>query len=378
MPPDDATAADSNANGGRSAPAHTPGAEGREPAPSLGRELEGDLPCVVCGYNLRGLSIRSMCPECGTGVRATILSVVDPLASELRPIDFPRLTAAGVVLWAAGAVAVAAMSWLPQAADALHFLGVRGVDRPSAALGVLLGVCTSGVGSLALIRPHAGIPRVQSVLAGLATACYVPLAIVLWNYHTDMDIVGGPHYLSGWRPGVDAVLSLASAGALIALIVMFERPNARLLVARSLVMRTGRVDRQTMWVMAVAACVLAVGALLGAAPSRSPGVVDALRTIGVGLIVLSSLLLSIGALGSLLDCVRIAGAILIPKVTLRQVIREGRPRSRLMEVIDPMRPASAEEAGRKRSGGEEESARGETRGGETGIGETGIGESGAP
>src|SRR5581483_4291904 len=100
-----------------------PGPSAAPPVPVvLGRELGGDLHCVVCSYNLRGLSIRAICPECGTAVRATILSVVDPHASILRPITFPRLTAAGVILWAAGAVAVAMMAWLPQAADLLRIL----------------------------------------------------------------------------------------------------------------------------------------------------------------------------------------------------------------------------------------------------------------
>lgn len=341
MRPDDATAADPNANGGRSAP-ESRAAEQHGPAPSLGRELEGDLPCVFCGYNLRGLSIRSMCPECGAGVRATILSLVDPQASELRPIDSPRLTAAGVVLWAAGAVAVAAMSWLPQAADTLRVLGIRGVDRPSAALGVLLGVCTSGIGSLALIRPHAGIRRAHSCFAALASLTYIPLGIALWRYHTQMDAVGGQRYLTRWRPSPESALTLATAAASIAIIVMLLRPNARLLVARSLVMRTGRVDRQTLWAMAAAACVLAIGALLGTVELRSPAGNEVIRAIGMGLIALASLLLTIGAVGSLLDCVRIAGAILIPKMTVRQVIRVGRPkpRSALMKVIDPTPPPS--------------------------------------
>jgi hypothetical protein len=353
MRPDDATAGDPNANGGRVAPTPSTEAAGSSGSPSLGRELEGDLPCVVCGYNLRGLSIRSMCPECGAGVRATILSVVDPQASELRPIDFPRLTAAGVVLWAAGAVAVAMMSWLPQAADALRFLGVHGVNRPSAALGVLLGVCTSGLGSIALIRPHTGIPAIRSVCAAIATLVYIPLAIALWRYHTISDMMGGQHYLTGWSPTPEAARSLALGAACIATIVLLDRPSARVLVARSLVMRTGRVDRQTLWAMGLAACVLGVGALVGTVTSKWPAGREMIRALGIGLIALSSLLLSIGAIGSLLDCVRIAGAILIPKMTVRQVIREGRPkpRSAMMRVIDPTRPPSGDPTGGGGDGG---------------------------
>ncbi len=71
----------------------------------LSRELAGDLPCIQCGYNLRGLTVKGMCPECGTSVRATLLAVVDPMAGEFRPISFPRLTAYGMLVWSHAAVA---------------------------------------------------------------------------------------------------------------------------------------------------------------------------------------------------------------------------------------------------------------------------------
>src|SRR5690606_27754218 len=63
--------------------------------PVIARQLKGDLLCIGCGYNLRGLSIREMCPECGIPVRATILGVIDPMADELAPIPRPRLVATG-------------------------------------------------------------------------------------------------------------------------------------------------------------------------------------------------------------------------------------------------------------------------------------------
>ncbi len=331
MPADDATPPQSPPNGGEA-----------KPSVPLGRELGGDLPCVFCGYNLRGLSIRSMCPECGAGVRATILSVVDPQASELRVIEWPRLTATGVVLWAFGAVAVAMMSWLPQAAEVLQAIGVRGVGRPSPGLGVMLGLATSAVGSIALIRPHAGIPMRDCVKAALATLLYIPLAAALWMYHADSDSRGGPHYLSHWDPTREMCVLLALAGGLIAVIIVLQRSNARLLVARSLVMRTGRVDRQTLLAMAVAACIMSGGALVGLIPSTvtAPTIVETCRIAGVLAIAFGGGLLSIGALGSLLDCARIAGAILIPKLTARQLIRGGRPapQSRFMRVIDPAVP----------------------------------------
>lgn len=43
--------------------------------PATGENLAHDLPCVRCGYNLRGLSPDGRCPECGADVCA---SLVDP------------------------------------------------------------------------------------------------------------------------------------------------------------------------------------------------------------------------------------------------------------------------------------------------------------
>ena len=325
-----------NGASGAPAPAASPPRDA-----GLGRELGGDLPCVVCGYNLRGLSIRSMCPECGTNLRATILALVDPQASELRPIVFPRLISAGVVMWAFGAVAVAMMAWLPQAADVLRLLGVR-VNRPSAGLGVMLGLGTSAVGSIVLIRPHAGIERAHSLMALLATLVYVPLGWAMWRYHAAVDAHGGQRYITGWSPTREMSFTLAAACAMVAGIILLQRPNARVLVARSMVMRTGRVDRQTLFAMAIAAMLMAVGSLLGVVDVGvgASTMRDVSRSIGVVLIAFGGVMLTIGALGSLLDCARIAGAILIPKVSVRQVIREGRPqaKSRFMAMIDPTPP----------------------------------------
>ena len=35
--------------------------------------VRGDLPCISCGYLLRGLPTGQDCPECGTPIEATTL-----------------------------------------------------------------------------------------------------------------------------------------------------------------------------------------------------------------------------------------------------------------------------------------------------------------
>jgi hypothetical protein len=40
--------------------------QARVPPIDLQSGSSGDRPCVICGYNLRGLSVFGECPECGT------------------------------------------------------------------------------------------------------------------------------------------------------------------------------------------------------------------------------------------------------------------------------------------------------------------------
>ncbi len=47
-----------------------------------GVEIESDLACVYCGYNLRTLGVSAKCPECGRGVRDSFSvqpDIVDPI-----------------------------------------------------------------------------------------------------------------------------------------------------------------------------------------------------------------------------------------------------------------------------------------------------------
>lgn len=286
----------------------------------LSRELAGDLPCIQCGYNLRGLTVRGMCPECGTGVRATLLAVVDPMAGEFRPIAFPRLTAYGMLVWSHAAVASVLLAWgmlvmgtqrsnSVLMGQALHAMGWGAV--------VLLGV--SALGSLVLVRPHAGISGWGVACALVGVLGYVPLIFGVYSVLVRMDPGAASAFDSASAP--ERVPLRLGASACMVVILLCLRPNARALQARWLLLRTGAVARQTMLTLAAVVLIWCLGdALLLFADRFYGGLDDALRVIGKLLILVGALLYTIGLYSVAMDCWRIHRVILRPPVVLEQLL----------------------------------------------------------
>lgn len=299
-----------------------------ESAP-IERSLFGALPCVTCRYNLQGLSILANCPECGTAVRATILAVVDPHAAELRPITRPRAVAAGLLAWVVGALG--AMGVL--CAGVIHDLSIAGRGLPTTFDWRLIGtimtaaLVASGLGAVVLIAPHPGVPMRGRVLAGVGVLLYVPLALLVRHLANLTDAAARSGRVLGMAPIPEHTLLRIGAFALVVLILLCLRPNARLLVARSLALRTGRVDRQTMLAMAASVLMLIVGDILTLVPGLFPGFVGAeyFYIFGMGLMLVGTLLLLLGLIGSLVDCIRIARAVLTPSPGLGQVLSTDAP-----------------------------------------------------
>ncbi|MDX9912368.1 MAG: hypothetical protein RBS39_11110 [Phycisphaerales bacterium] len=289
----------------------------------LARELTGDLPCVRCRYNLRGLSVRDACPECGLAVGATILWVVDPHAEELQPIPFPRLTWLGLLMWSWAALGAAIAAWSVRLLDAMSTQGWTG--RAPLALsraGVWL-VVLSGLGALVLVRPHPGLRAGQVVRAALGVALYVPLVWTLHAIWLGLDVRGTPQlFLSLDAGGVDAArheLRLLSA-VLIVMVIACLRPSARRFVSRSLVMRTGRVDRQTMLAVASAVGVGAIGDVLLLSTEVLPGVLrDGAEITGVFCIAVGAMLVTLGLGGVAIDSWRLGPAIVRSAISMKQL-----------------------------------------------------------
>jgi hypothetical protein len=289
------------------------------PAEAWVRVLTGELPCARCRYNLQGLSILSVCPECGTPVRGTILATVDPLAKELSPITMPTATAAGVILWA-GSLLVAAAAVLALRLEEV----VRAMEGPDLVATEAVrrvpgwAVAAAAVFAVAFVRPHAKISVLNSLAAGLACAAHLPLAYLMWQIFNVVDAASATPYVAidpTWGP-VRSMLRLGCA-ACMAVIILGIRPNGRLLVSRSLLMRTGRVDRQTLLVILAAVGLASLGdALRLAGPGLRTDQSDLIAGLGGVVIAVGSLLILIGLVGVFIDVVRLRYAIMTPPLHL--------------------------------------------------------------
>ena len=293
-------------------------------AERLERILAGPLPCVVCRYDLRGISIRGLCPECGTAIRATILARVDPRAAELTPIRYPWLVALGLVVWVGGMLLAVLACWFAALVQIIVNWStptpMPGFQEQWGLLVALL-IWTAGLGALCICRPHRLIPRWMTACILLGAALHVPMGILALKLGTIAShATGGWQVDTFWEPAPDRTLHRWSAWVLGLLIIVLIRPVARALVARSLAIRTGRVDRQTMVAIAAAVAVVFLGDGLGLASVGSGMPYTGMGTAGAAMVLIGSILLTLGLLGGLVDAVRIARSVITPGPSLDAVL----------------------------------------------------------
>lgn len=294
-----------------------PGADG------LGIALRGDLPCYQCRYNLRGLSIRDKCPECGSAVRATILYQVDPLADEFQPLPAPRLTALGLQMWSAGAAAAVTMCWVPRILDAVAFAlpgHIVALRTPRALPALVTGsILLSSMGALGLLGASPRPRLRESALVAVGALAGLPLAFAVHYVLTVVDPSrAAPYFVAPASPDRLAARLVIALSLIVA--ILCARPAARLLVHRSLALRTGRVDRQTLLAMAGAVALAGLGDGLRALGASAPAGGELLDYLGITLVAIGSLLFTIGVYGAVADSFRIASAIRTPPPSLRQVL----------------------------------------------------------
>ncbi len=268
--------------------------------------LSGRLPCWVCKYDLSGLSVTSVCPECATPVRTTLLAVVDPAAASFAPLRMPKLAAVGLVFWTGAALIAVLSIWLCRITDALELwfavpigLGFLGVLVP-----IFAGL--SGLGSVVLIHPQRGATFAQTVGPALATVLYVPLVWMLYLLHGRLDIMAGSPYFTAALRGAERTQLRCGIGIVLILIAFFQRPSVREFAKRSVLMRTGQLTRQTMLAIIAALSIALAGDLvLTAAMAWNVQESVLVSTISLVLIAIGSGLVTAGVVGIFWDTIRL-------------------------------------------------------------------------
>jgi hypothetical protein len=298
--------------------------EPSSPRVAPGSQLQGRLPCARCRYELQGLSIAGNCPECGLPIGATILAVVDPFAKELQPIPQPGLVNLGLQVWAMSALLAALSIWAMRMAEvSREMLGTTfwPAWAPYAAVGL---TALSGLGAIALVMPHAKIPARQRMAALAACVGYVPLTVLHWVLFVQIDSASLSFDYFSQSPDHKRLVVRLLCGILGVLVTIGLRLNARVLVSRSLVLRTGRVDRQTLYALAAAFGIGVVGdALRLSAAYLLPASMDVLGNAGVALQVLGAVLCTLGLAGVAIDGWRLRRAILSPPLALSELVGRG-------------------------------------------------------
>ncbi len=296
---------------------------------TIARQLTGELYCINCGYNLRGLSIRAKCSECGVPVRATILGIVDPCADELVPLSAPRVVAIGLNAWSFGAIVAAAMVWVLRGSEVLNdMLGTVWPLSFVPWIGIG-GLVVSMLGSATMIRPHRKVPRVEVIRSALAVSLYAPLiyiysAIYLWYDGAVPSPLLDPGESSLSRSILRVMLFLCVAG-----IVWGLRKQAVGLAVRSVVVRTGRVDRQSLMAVLASLGIAALGDLIHIASTFIAfGFEDVLSIISVVVIALGSVLFSVGLVNICIDTLRLYPILVRPGVGLSDIFETNRQKSK--------------------------------------------------
>lgn len=286
-------------------------------------DLTGDLPCVGCGYNLRGLSIRGVCSECGTPVRATILAQVDPMAEQLQPIRRPRLVSTGLIVWSMGAVLAAFAVWALRLQEvSAELLGIRVMLGPLRDI-ALFGIVCSMLGAMVLVRPTARVGPWETCKAMSGVIAFLPLIGIHYLIQIGYDLKIGPPYIGAMV--LDPIRSgiRLSEGMLIIVIILGLRGNAVALAERSLVMRMGRVDTQPLialvWSMALAMAGDALFLLFGESNGAAGGVIE---TLSLVMIAVGSFLFTLGLVGAAFDTVRLRPVLLEPAPGLTDIFRD--------------------------------------------------------
>jgi len=294
-----------------------PGAESPD---IVARRLTGQLRCLACGYDLRGLSIRAECPECGVPVRATLLGAVDPRAEELGPLSSAPIVANGLVVWTLGALIACLSVWALRLDEVMRATIDIGFGTHWFRVLGFTALVASALASFVLIRPHARMSRAVAARAALGVAAYAPLLLIYWTVYMDMDLSSASPLINPGGQRLDRSLLRIGLALCVAIIVVGVRPSAVSLASRSVLVRTGRVDRQSMYALIAAFFVGAVGDALNVLGTLTGGVAgDLLTQLHIVFVAIGSVLVTLGLANMVIDTLRLRPILLHRGVGLSDI-----------------------------------------------------------
>lgn len=310
-----------------------PGFDEADPAPTtlsagrleaLSRELSRELPCIRCGYNLFGLSVRDRCSECGTPVRATLLAVVDPLAAELAPIYSPRILFSALCLWSWCTVLAALCIWTIRA---LEFSTAGGpppqlIGWLGPAACVLIGA--AGIALVPVARPHARLEPGTTIGVIVSVFAYFALASLWWMIFIAMDRQAPSIFASATADDGKRTMLRLACGAATAVAVLGLSRCWKSLQSRSVLMRSGRLDRQSTPSLLAAISIAAAGDIIWLffKPEQDTSIEGSLvRIISIALVGVGSMLLTVGIVAIAIDVVKLRPVILAPPLTFDDMTR---------------------------------------------------------
>ncbi len=182
----------------------------------------------------------------------------------------PWVTSIGILIWTASGLLAAIVMWTPRVIDLVEELSGGRLSVATDWAGPLAVALTiaSGVGLVGLIRPAVGLPGIRAWMVVGAMGCYVPIVVAVHRI-AELGKLGVPYVSS--NPSPERIEWRLAASGVACVMLLLIRPNARELVTRSLVLRTKRVDRQTIFATVGALVVTGVGDLLRLASTTGGG-----------------------------------------------------------------------------------------------------------
>ena len=326
-------------------------ADASDVSPRLDRHGQADeavritLPCVSCGYNLRGLSPSGVCPECGTDTAKTLAYVVDPARSQILPLRSGISLSVAIVLIPLCLLGAVVILWSPHVQFMLNHLRDPGAPGPRTSLPDWFGMLASLLGFVAffitflLNRPTgngtARDYRFGLIAARLGLFGWSAMLLALAGY----DMANHTRFASLYdHERIDMGRSLIRLALdVCAILAATSYPRViRFLALRSLYHRVVQVSRQGFLAITVAICIVTAGDLLWILTSllSRPVPVEEIRAnaeligrfslVSAMLILVGSGMLTLALLNCFFDGIRLARHM-------------NNPRYRRSDVVGPIR-----------------------------------------